>query len=73
MFLITVFIVQVKKLVQFNQFPKIPSPTSMHFATPVREDSIQHINISAYSAFVKMCGIFHNTPTMSLSRVTTAN
>jgi hypothetical protein len=29
--------------------------------------------ISAYSAFVRMCGIFHSTPTVSLSRVTTAN
>ena len=32
--------------------------------------NIHHISISA---FVKMCGIFHNTPTMSLSTVTTAN
>jgi hypothetical protein len=30
-------------------------------------------SILAYSAFVKMCGIFHNTPTISVSEVTTAN
>jgi hypothetical protein len=37
----------------------------MHFAT--------HVRISAYSAFVKMYVIFHNTPTVSLTTVTTTN
>jgi hypothetical protein len=41
----------------------------MHFTTHARTVYI----ISAYSSFVKMCSIFHNTPTMSLSTVTTAN
>jgi hypothetical protein len=66
------FIVQVTKLVQFTQyntFSKIPPSTSVHFATCVRTVC----SISAYSAFVKMCGIFHNTCTMSASTVTTAN
>jgi hypothetical protein len=39
MFLIPVFIVQVKTLVQFtyyNTFLKIPTSTSMHFAARVR-------------------------------------
>jgi hypothetical protein len=41
----------------------------MHFATRVRTE----YSISTDSAFVKMCGIFYSTPTMSLSAVTTAN
>jgi len=39
LFLISVFIVQVTKLVQLNQyntFSKIPPSTAMHFATSVR-------------------------------------
>jgi hypothetical protein len=38
----------------------------MNFATRLR---IAY-SISTYSVFVKMCGIFYNTPTMSLSTVT---
>ena len=33
--------------------------------------NIQHVSI--FGIWKKMCGIFHNTPTMSLSTVTTAN
>ena len=33
----------------------------------------QKCNISAYSAFVKMCGILHNVPIIALSTFTTAN
>jgi hypothetical protein len=32
----------------------------------------REFGISAYSAFVRMCGIFHSTPTVSVSTVTTA-
>jgi hypothetical protein len=69
LFLIPVFIVQVITLVQFiqyNTFSKIPPSTSVHFAACVR---------TAHSIFCicEMCGIFHNTPEMSLSTVTTAN
>jgi hypothetical protein len=63
LFLILVFIAQVTKLVQFtynNTFSKIAPSASMHFAFRVRTA----YTISAYSAFVRMCDIFHNsTPT----------
>jgi hypothetical protein len=69
LFLISVFIVQVTKLVQFtlySTFSKIPPSTSMHSVTRVR---------TAHSIFGICEDVrhFHNTPTMSQSAVTTAN
>jgi hypothetical protein len=60
---------KVGTVAQYNTFSKIPPSTLMHFETRVRTV----YGISAYSAFAKMPGIFHDIPTMSLSTVTTAN
>jgi hypothetical protein len=68
--LIPVFIDQVTKLVQFTQhyvFSKILPSTFVHLATGVRR-AYQHIR------HLWICvGIYHNTPTISLSTVTTKN
>jgi hypothetical protein len=72
LFPIPVFIVQMTKLVHFteyNTFSEIPPSTSMHFTTRVRT-AYRHIGIFGICEDVRH---FYNTPTVSLSRVTTAN
>jgi hypothetical protein len=68
LFLIPVFIVQVTKLVQFTYIIHFRKFHRQHQCT-LQLVWAQH---TAYWAFVKMCGIFYNTPTMSLLTVKTA-